>query len=155
MGGESAARPAAAIDWTSLLKGAGVSKQSSLAGTKVGEGLKEALRVGIDRTVQITGKKDGYFANEAIKILMPEKLRPMEGWLRKAGLGPKMDDFVLSMNRSAEAAAGNPLAERIFGIPGVTMLFGTADFLTVSREDGADWDEIVPAVQALRRRDVA
>jgi hypothetical protein len=51
--------------------------------------------------------------------------------------------------RSAEAAAGDPLAERIFAIPGVVMLFGTADFLTVSREDGADWDEIVPAVQAI------
>jgi hypothetical protein len=51
--------------------------------------------------------------------------------------------------RSAEAAAGNPLAERIFAIPGVTMLFGTADFLTVSREDGADWDTIVPEVQAV------
>ena len=51
--------------------------------------------------------------------------------------------------RSPEAAAGDPLAERIFGIPGVTMLFGTADFLTVSRDEGADWDAIVPAVQAV------
>ena len=51
--------------------------------------------------------------------------------------------------RSAEAADGNPLAERIFAIPGVAMLFGTADFLTVSREEGADWDAIVPAVQAV------
>jgi hypothetical protein len=51
--------------------------------------------------------------------------------------------------RSADAAAGNHLAERIFAIPGVTMLFGTADFLTVSRQDGADWDDIVPAVQAI------
>jgi hypothetical protein len=51
--------------------------------------------------------------------------------------------------RSAEAAAGNPLAEAVFAIPGVVMLFGTADFLTVSREDGADWDDIVPAVQAV------
>lgn len=49
--------------------------------------------------------------------------------------------------RSAQAAAGHPLAERIFAIPGVVMLFGTADFLTVSREEGADWDAIVPAVQ--------
>jgi hypothetical protein len=51
--------------------------------------------------------------------------------------------------RSAEAAAGDPLAERIFAIPGVVMLFGTSDFLTVTREEGADWDRIVPAVQAV------
>lgn len=51
--------------------------------------------------------------------------------------------------RSAEAAVGNALAERIFAIPGVVMLFGTADFVTVSREEGADWDTIVPGVQAV------
>jgi hypothetical protein len=51
--------------------------------------------------------------------------------------------------RNVEAAEGNALAERIFAIPGVVMLFGTADFLTVSREEGADWDLIVPAVQAV------
>ena len=51
--------------------------------------------------------------------------------------------------RSPEAAAGDPLAERIVAIPGVVMLFGTADFLTVTREEGADWDQIVPAVQAV------
>jgi hypothetical protein len=51
--------------------------------------------------------------------------------------------------RSPEAAAGNRLAERIFGIPGVTMLFGTADFITVSREDGTEWDDIVPRVQEI------
>lgn len=57
-------------------------------------------------------------------------------------------DEVLDV-RSAEAAAGHPLAERIFAIPGVVMLFGTADFLTVGRVPGADWDAIVPAVQAV------
>lgn len=51
--------------------------------------------------------------------------------------------------RSPEAAAGAPLAERLFAIPGVVMVFGTADFITVSREEGVDWDTIVPAVQAV------
>jgi Scaffold protein Nfu/NifU N terminal len=51
--------------------------------------------------------------------------------------------------RSAEAAVGNPLAERIFAIPGVVMLFGTNDFLTVSRAEGNDWDPIITAVQQI------
>lgn len=51
--------------------------------------------------------------------------------------------------RSPEAAAGDPLAEAVLAVPGVTMLFGTADFLTVSREPGADWDPIVAAVQEI------
>lgn len=51
--------------------------------------------------------------------------------------------------RSPEAAAGDPLAEAVLAVPGVTMLFGTADFLTVSREPGADWDPIIAAVQEI------
>ncbi len=51
--------------------------------------------------------------------------------------------------RSPEAAVGDPLAEAVLAVPGVTMLFGTADFLTVSREPGADWDPIIAAVQEI------
>jgi hypothetical protein len=43
---------------------------------------------------------------------MPEKLRTMEKGLRAVGYGPQIDDFVLSMNRSAEQAA--PFAKQIF-----------------------------------------
>jgi hypothetical protein len=43
--------------------------------------------------------------NQAIKILMPEKLKTMEKTLRALGLGPQVDEFILSMNRAAERAA--------------------------------------------------
>ena len=43
---------------------------------------------------------------------MPKKLQTMEKGLRAVGYGPKVDDFVLSMNRSAEKAA--PAAKKIF-----------------------------------------
>ena len=88
-----------------------VSK-TSLSDTQVGAGLKEALRVGIENAIKATGKSDGYLANQAIKILMPENLKNMEGLLRKVGFGPKVDEFILSMNRAAEKAA--PLAADIF-----------------------------------------
>ena len=51
--------------------------------------------------------------------------------------------------RSPEAAAGSALAERIFALPGVVMLFGTNDFLTVSRAEGADWEPIVQGVRTI------
>jgi len=50
--------------------------------------------------------------NEAIKILMPEKLRRLESGLRVVGYGPEIDEFVLSMKRAAEQAA--PQAKQIF-----------------------------------------
>ena len=79
---------------------------------KIGAGLKQALQVGTENAVKLTGKTDGYFSNQAIKILMPEKLRTVEKGLRVAGYGTDVDNLVLSMNRAAEKAA--PEAKKIF-----------------------------------------
>jgi len=84
----------------------------SLGDVKIGQGLKEALQVATDNAVKLTGKTDGYFANQAIKILVPEKLKSLESGLRMVGYGPQMDELVLGMNRAAEHAA--PAAKQIF-----------------------------------------
>ena len=94
------------------LGGLGVGQPSQLTDVKIGSGLKEALKIGTENAVGFTGKMDGYLLNEAIKILMPEKLRTMEQGLRAVGYGPQVDEFVLSMNRAAERAA--PAAKQIF-----------------------------------------
>jgi Fe-S cluster biogenesis protein NfuA len=44
-----------------------------------------------------------------------------------------------------EAAARSPLAERLFGVPGVTSVFYGSDFITVSK-DGGDWQHLKPAI---------
>jgi hypothetical protein len=95
-----------------IFKGLGLGQQSELSDVKIGSGLKEALKVGTENTVNLTGRQDGYFLNQAIKILMPEKLRNLEKGLRAVGYGPQVDEFVLSMNRAAEQAA--PFAKQIF-----------------------------------------
>jgi len=87
--------------------GAGPSGQ-----VKVGAALKQALQVGTENAVKLTGRTDGYFTNKAIKILMPEQLSTIEEGLRMAGYGPEVDQLVLSMNRAAERAA--PEAKKIF-----------------------------------------
>ncbi|WP_024515137.1 NifU family protein [Bradyrhizobium sp. Tv2a-2] len=46
---------------------------------------------------------------------------------------------------SREAAARSPLAERLFGVPGVTSVFYGADFITVTK-DGSDWQHLKPAI---------
>ncbi len=96
-----------------IFKSLGIGgKESELSDTKIGSGLKEALRIGTEKAVNLTGKTDGYFLNLAIKILMPEKLRTFERGLRAVGYGPQVDEFILSMNRAAEKAA--PFAKQIF-----------------------------------------
>ncbi len=95
-----------------IFKGLGLGQQSEMSDAKIGSGLKEALKIGTENTVNLTGRQDGYFLNQAIKILMPEKLRNLEKGLRAVGYGPQVDEFVLSMNRAAEQAA--PFAKQIF-----------------------------------------
>jgi len=99
-------------DAQGFLKRFGLKKESALGNDTVSKGLKEALTKGIERAVNSTGKTDGFFSNEHIKIPIPKALLRIEGPLRSAGYGPQIDDFVLSMNRAAEAAT--PLAKEIF-----------------------------------------
>ncbi len=97
-----------------LLKG--VESKTKAAGgistSKIISGLKEALSIGTGNAVSLTSKADGYFTNEAIKILMPDKIRNVASALKKIGFEKQVDDFILSMNRAAEKAA--PQAKSIF-----------------------------------------
>jgi hypothetical protein len=105
-----------------FLKGLGIGQQSSgLPDSTVSAGLKEALQVATQKSVNLTGRTNGYFSNAAIKILMPERLQSVESGLRMVGYGPQVDEFVLSMNRAAEQAA--PAAKKIFvdAISGMTF----------------------------------
>ena len=55
----------------------------------------------------------------------------------------------ISFRSSEEAvAAGNDFAAAVLSADGVVSLFGTNDFVTVTRRPGAAWDPIVEAVQA-------
>ena len=84
----------------------------SLGEVKIGQALKQALQIGTENAVKLTGRPDGYFRNEAIKILLPDRLKSLEQGLRVVGYGPKVDELVLGMNRAAEQAA--PAAKQIF-----------------------------------------
>ena len=46
---------------------------------------------------------------------------------------------------SPEAAARSPLAEKLFGVPGVTSVFYGSDFVTVTKDD-SDWQHLKPAI---------
>lgn len=59
-----------------IQKRLGLGNSSGLSDSKIASGLKEALQVGAENSVKLTGKTDGYFANPAIKILMPSNLDP-------------------------------------------------------------------------------
>lgn len=47
----------------------------------------------------------------------------------------------------AEAAEGDPLAERLFGVDGVRALFMVDNFITVTKAEGATWDDLVEPIR--------
>ncbi len=95
--------------------------QQSAGGTntpsesEVIQGLKKALEVGTEYAVNQLHKKDGYFGNMAVKILLPPEVQNVlnaamnNSTVKRLGLDKvlkrKVDKVVLAVNRSAEAAA--------------------------------------------------
>jgi hypothetical protein len=95
----------------------GIKKVPSGAGSGPDEattasGLKEALSIGTGNAVTSVSKLDGYFTNQLIKILLPKNIQTAADVLGKLGYQKQVDNFILSMNRAAEAAA--PKARKFF-----------------------------------------
>ncbi len=94
------------------LGGLPLNQSAVLDDATIVKGLKEALAVGTERAVRLVAQPDGYFGNQLIKLLMPEKIRNVADLLGKVGFQRQVDQFVLSMNRAAEKAA--PVAVEYF-----------------------------------------
>lgn len=92
-----------------LLKKAGgllnKAKGGSLSSEDIAAGLKEALSIGATNGANKLSAVDGFFANAAIKVLLPPEAQKVEKALRSVGMGKLVDDAILSMNRAAEDAS--------------------------------------------------
>lgn len=82
-----------------------VSQNNTPDNATLVNGLKEALSIGTKNAVNSVGSVDGYFKNQMIKILLPDKIRNVAEFLGKVGYQKEVDNFVMSMNRAAEKAA--------------------------------------------------
>jgi hypothetical protein len=72
--------------------------------TDIAAGLKEALNKGVEKEVSKLTAMDGFYKNEAVKILMPGEMQKVDKTLRKIGMGNLADEGVKSLNRAAEDA---------------------------------------------------
>jgi len=57
--------------------------------------------------------------------------------------------FGKPMSFVAGRPADHPAAAALLALPGVTSVFMTADFVTVSKAPDAFWDEITPAARRI------
>ncbi|MEP7171378.1 MAG: DUF4197 domain-containing protein [Bacteroidota bacterium] len=97
----------AQIKWDQAVKDATnvVNGGGSLSNDDIIKGLKEALSVGTKNSSASASKVDGYFKNPLIKIPFPKEAEQMESTLKSIGMGPQVDQFVMTLNRAAEDAA--------------------------------------------------
>ncbi|MDD2986723.1 DUF4197 domain-containing protein [Flavobacterium sp.] len=77
---------------------------SAISNLDIGNGLKEALNNGIEKQVSKLTKTDGFYKNEAVKILLPAELQTVDSKLRAIGLGSLADEGLKVLNRAAEDA---------------------------------------------------
>ncbi len=75
-----------------------------IGGLDIAGGLKEALNNGISKQVTKLTATDGFFRNEAVKILLPDELRKVDTGLRRIGLSSLADEGLRVLNRAAEDA---------------------------------------------------
>jgi hypothetical protein len=78
---------------------------ASLSDGDVAGALKEALVQGSSKASASLNAMDGYYKNPKVKIPFPPEAANVATELRKLGYGNKVDDFELTLNRSAEQAA--------------------------------------------------
>lgn len=72
--------------------------------SEVVAGLKQALAVGTDTAVTRLNKTDGFYGDQAVKILLPEEAQPVYDVLNLLPTN-LVEDNILAINRAAEDAA--------------------------------------------------
>ena len=81
--------------------------QTKVSQTEIIAGLKEALSNGVSKGVSVLSIENGFLGNPLYKIILPPEAQKIEKALRGVGLGAKVDEAILSMNRGAEDAMKN------------------------------------------------
>jgi len=97
-----------------LLGGATPEKgaTTALSSTEVVAGLKDALRVGSETVVGKLGRADGFNADPAVHIPLPQSMQSVKTALAAVGMSGMLDDLELKLNRAAEQAT--PQAKSLF-----------------------------------------
>jgi len=87
----------------------------------IGNGLRQALDLGIDKQVKKLTLENGFFKNEMVKILLPKELRKVDKTLRDIGLSSLADEGLKVLNRAAEDAVSQATPIFIEAVKGITF----------------------------------
>lgn len=111
----------------------GLDGSTVLSEGEVIQGLKSALEVGTNTSVQTLSKTDGYLRDAAIKILLPPEINTAITKLKSTSAGRTVydkviqsieEDMIVSLNRAAEKAAVKAKPIFINAITSITIQDG-------------------------------
>ncbi len=106
-----------------------------LTNSEIVAGLKEALNVGTKNAVGNLSSEGGFLNNPVLKIPFPPEARKVEEKLRQIGMGKKVDEFVVNMNKGASEAVKQ--ATPIFAEAIKTMSFADAKQILQGSDNAA------------------
>lgn len=96
-----------------------------LSQSEVISGLREALKVGTDTSVGRLNALNGYFADQAVKILLPPEAQVIQQYVSILPGGQLLiDEVVLKVNRAAEQAASQAKPIFVNAITTITIQDG-------------------------------
>mgnify|MGYP000845320296 CR=1 FL=1 len=110
-------------------------KGSSFSNADIGAALKEALNKGVTEQVTKLTAEDGFYKNEAVKILLPEELKKVDTKLRQMGMSSLADEGIKVLNRAAEDAVKE--ATPIFVNAITSMSFTDAKNILMGKDNSA------------------
>ena len=117
---------------------------------EIGQGIKEALQIGVSAGADRLSVKDGFLGNLAVKILMPPEAQKVERTLRGIGLNKLCDNVIVSLNRAAEDAATE--AKPIFITAIKQMTLADASNILLGNNDAAtNYFKRVTTAQLLQK----
>ncbi|OUR92201.1 hypothetical protein A9Q87_06890 [Flavobacteriales bacterium 34_180_T64] len=108
---------------------------SILSEADMASGLRQALDLGIDKQVSKLTKKDGFFKNELVKILLPTELQKVDKALRDIGLSNLADEGLKVLNRAAEDAVSEATPIFVNAVKDIT--FTDAKNILLGSDDAA------------------
>ncbi|HSW19575.1 MAG TPA: DUF4197 domain-containing protein [Ramlibacter sp.] len=97
-----------------LLLQARMAQAQGLAGITeldASRGLKTALELGASTAVKLLGAPGGFLSNPRVHIPLPGYLQDASKLLKVMGMGPRLEELEVAMNRAAEAAV--PMASNL------------------------------------------
>ena len=112
-----------------------VGTQQSTSNLDIAAGLKQALNQGVDKAIAQVSVTDGFFKNQAIKVLLPPELQQIESKMRAIGMGSMVDNGLKLLNRAAEDASSK--AKPIFVGAVKQMTFQDATSILMGEKNAA------------------